>query len=362
MLRTLLGSLALAVSLPFSVGATPLPSVVLPSRTYELPKTVFYPMHWSPDAWADAPCATGCLPYVVNGHGVYEEDTTRAGIQEGNYWIGGWQGPRMEWDAAKLAAALRTYPPGMLYVFDIEHWSYAKEDMEQTRRRLRQLLKDARAGNPLLRYAVYAIVPHNDVPASWSRDGKAKSGFATYSDFGLAYDAWRKWLRKEPLSDFPDRWALGGIAKMPVWNEYVLDKSQRFYAPFADLQSFHDAMGVGVQDSGRTVATQGVTDAVDVLCPSVYDHMEGNNSFYYLTMQTKEAKRLAKKPVYPFVSPQFVGPLAGKSQTEEEWRTFCKSAAEDVNCDGLLLWVGAGHVAPVYVTIAQEEMAKAASR
>lgn len=205
----------------------------------------------------------------------------------GQWWRGGWNGPKLEIEERFLRQRVRSLPRGSMWIVDIEHWphdlrSAGDEVVEESTRKLRRVLAIVRDERPDLCIGAYASIP---------------SDYWSIIHFRMAQLAKARSERGETLSE-KEKWALGGF--------------DRFQSDFTSWQRACDRMQFGVRDDGTIERNGGLIDALDVVTPSCYliydiddgpdDPLDIATDRVHLTEMMRQSLRVSGgRPVIPYV-------------------------------------------------------------
>lgn len=273
----------------------------------------------------------GAMPMRTEPGGRFNRNYPNLPIQEDSYFVGGWFGPRLEIDEAKLRLFARQLLPNSLFVLDIEnldcYWDGTQNDNRVVENNVRQMIKQIRIIReeaPTVQLGVYGMLPAEQHFLSVEFEYALQAHNTTQPTFdGVSAAYWR--------SIYPTR-----------------------LLQFGNWQRATDRMTYGYRDNGTINWNGGLVDAVNYLAPSIYmvddvptDDNIGNaydiaHDKAVAKWSMREAKRIAGgKPIYPFVwryllsgpsanNPQGIIPLA-------RFDAFIKELADN-GADGVIIW------------------------
>ena len=244
----------------------------------------------------------------------------------GQWWRGGWMGPKLEVDERFLRQRVRGLPPKSMWIVDIEHWPYdlrnkSESEVEDGIRKLRKVLSIVREERPDLCIGSYVSIP--------------TEYWAIYH-YRLATDAKAKRDRGEKLTD-KEAWALGGI--------------DQFQAEYSAWVKACERMQFGVRDDGSVDRNGGLIDALDVLTPScylIYDNDDGpedpldiESDRMHLTEMMKQAVRVSGgRPVFPYMMTMLTDPglPADKRAIRPKRLRAAFEVLRDNGASGVIVW------------------------
>jgi len=279
-------------------------------------------------AWNPYP---GALAIKTEGGGRFNLNYPNLPLVEDSYFVGGYHGPRLEINEAKLRQFARQLRPGALLNLDIEnldcYWDGTLSDnrvVEENIRQLRRQIRIIREEAPTVQIGVYALTPEEMPYLCVDFEYSIQANNTTQPTFdGISAAYWR--------SLFPNR-----LIQFNNWRRAT------------------DRMTYGYRDDGTIDWRGGLVDAVNYLAPSIYvvsdvPQDDGDNHSWdiahdkaLIKWMVREAKRIAgDKPVYPYVwrgmqlgpspnNPTGVMPLV-------RWDAFMKELA-DSGVDGVIVW------------------------
>jgi hypothetical protein len=224
----------------------------------------------------------------------------------GNIWSGPY--PHYNTDRAseehvrKFAKAIAKDP--RMVVFDIEHWSFAPENVDETTRKLSEVIDWFHDEAPFVRCGYYMLMPHRDywTPAEFQR-----------------------------LQNKVDK---GEIKETHPGYKQRLEKLWKWMSKNGRLKVGQDA------ETGRFIP-EGLADKVDCVFPSLYafyDNIEGWKN--YARWNIKEARKYQKQ-VYPYIWPHYHNSNKEKNGQylgDEYWEAIMETCME--HADGVVIWGG----------------------
>lgn len=323
-----------------------------PPRVPGAPKQLYYEVNFFYPTWRGR-LPPGFLPAISESGGRF----VMRGGKVDSYFAGGYNGPCEDLILDKVRAAMVDLPPGTLYVFDQERETWRTDVRyvtpavaEHNKRRFRQFSDTVRAANPLLRVAIYGVLPDRNYWVTRRQYDAAR-----------VYDLWKAGA----TLNADQAWS---ISHAYSWdgNAWVLSDTiggNEGRAQYLQWRAAGDADIVGMKDDGTVDPNAGLDDAVDVLTPSLYDFYAGDDTEGYVAEMIAEARRIGGgRKVYPFVWPEYHDSNAadgGKTIPIDEWRAHVRRILRQA--DGCVLW----NADPVrhreHIRVLQEE-AELASR
>jgi hypothetical protein len=331
----------------------PAPEIIVPTmhpeqpfrstKTPQFAKPVFTSIAW--DRIGTVPFGT--IPMIVDGGGRFDSDLNKEGMQWDSFWVGGYYGPTQFIDYKKLEYALKPIPSGTFYCFNVEHWPIdirknTDAQVENSIRKWREFFINAKKFRPDLRYLIYAQTPNRD--------------YWTPIQYHHGLKSIEKANNKETLTS-EERWYLSRMSSLNN-NQYSVNEKSAFFLNFKAWQFANDRTDMGRDNKGKIRKTWGLTDMVDIVCPSLYRFYGGTDDEGYIRYNILESRRISKnrKKIIPFMWPYYHDSnrtLKGQLIPLDEWRKDCRLVLK--YADGVVLWTAQRTHSQPHVDIALEE-------
>ena len=241
--------------------------------------------------------------------------------------------------AEHVREAASRQPAGMLYVIDQEHDEWltdvrrvTPEFAQHNRDRYQQWADAMRAGNPLVRLAIYDVLPRGETYLPLYRAGAQAMVAAARAG--------------QPLND---------QAVWLAYHAFRYDQAKGWTADDDVPDQYSSRDFFRWRAAGDADVAGGLLNAVDAITPTLYLYkafgIDGMSTIARGNLA--EARRLAGgRQIYPFIWPHYHENPAERP-TLDEWRAYVRVILE--NADGCVLWDADPRGDRGYIDVVREE-------